>query len=224
MHAFRLLPLFAVAAAAEWTEEAVGHDPSHDRYGLAGVNPLNLELIKVTSEAEEPASVAAIQKLLGDGASPSSHGDYNYSALMWSIVKRRPEHVQLLLEAGADTEFTNAWGRNAIFLAAWEGQAEVMALLVKHGADVDAAAKHDGYSALHKASELGHVEVVRTLLDAGAEVNLPTLPERGERSAKVGMTPLDLATQNGHEAVREMLIARHAVPASELPPEGKEEL
>ena len=161
MHAFRLLLLFAVAAAAEWTEEAVGHDPSHDRYGLAGVNPLNLELIKVTSEAEEPASVAAIQKLLGDGASPSSHGDYNYSALMWSIVKRRPEHVKLLLEAGADTEFTNAWGRNAIFLAAWEGQPAVMEMLIQNGVDVHGAARHDKYTALHKASERGHAKVVR---------------------------------------------------------------
>ena len=135
-------------------------DELPDRYGLAGVNPLNLQLVQLAS-AKEAAPTAAIEKLLVDGASPSSHGEYNYSALMWAIVKRRPEHVKVLLEAGADTEFTNAWGRNAIFLAAWEGQTEVMELLIAHGADVHGAARHDKFTALHKASEMGHKDVVR---------------------------------------------------------------
>ena len=53
---------------------------------------------------EERAGLNAVQKLLDDGASPSSHGDYNYTALMWAIVRRAPDHVHTLLEAGADVD------------------------------------------------------------------------------------------------------------------------
>ena len=156
----RLLPLVALGAGQGMTESSLG-PTSEDPYALRGVNPLNLELIKLVS-SKERAPVAAVQKLLDDGASPSSHGDYNYTALMWAIVRRAPDHVHTLLEAGADTEFTNAWGRNAIFLAAWEGQTEVMEMLIKHGADVHGASQHDAYTALHKAAGEGHTEVVRT--------------------------------------------------------------
>ena len=97
----RLLPLVALGAGQGMTESSLG-PTSEDPYALRGVNPLNLELIKLVS-SKERAPVAAVQKLLDDGASPSSHGDYNYTALMWAIVRRAPDHVHTLLEAGADT-------------------------------------------------------------------------------------------------------------------------
>ena len=39
---------------------------------------------------------------------------------MWAAVRGKTAIAQILLDAGADTEQVNAWGRNAMFLAAWE--------------------------------------------------------------------------------------------------------
>lgn len=155
------ITVLVAAAAGEMTQVSIGSGNDDDRYGLTGVDPLNLKLVELTS-SKAAAPVAEVQRLLEDGASPSSHGEYNYSALMWSIVRQRPDYVKALLEAGADTEFTNAWGRNAIFLAAWEGLPSVMELLIIHGVNVHAAAAHDGFTALHKASEMSHKPVVRS--------------------------------------------------------------
>lgn len=58
-----------------------------------------------------------------------------------------------------------------------------------------------GYTALHAAALNNHVEVLRLLLDSGAEVS-PRL-ESGE-------TPLDLARLAGHEGVVALLKERCA--------------
>ena len=48
------------------------------------------------------------------------------------------------------------------------GNAEVLALLLTNGADVNAKAK-DGYTALHAAESQGYTEIVQLLNDVGAE-------------------------------------------------------
>ena len=88
-------------------------------------------------------------------------GEYNYTALMWAVVRHHsPDCVNTLLNAGANTEAVNAWGRNALFLAAWEGQGESMGLMVDAGANASSCAVHDEWTALHKSAEMGFVDQV----------------------------------------------------------------
>jgi ankyrin repeat protein len=58
------------------------------------------------------------------------------------------------------------------------------------------SADRDGYSALHGASENGHVECVRMLLERGAN------PRRHTHD---GLSPLDLAEMGDHAAVERLL-------------------
>lgn len=53
---------------------------------------------------------SVVKELLTKGADASAVGEYNYTALMWAIVRHKPDVVQHLLDAGADTEYINAWG------------------------------------------------------------------------------------------------------------------
>ena len=55
--------------------------------------------------------------------------------------------------------------------AALMGHTEVVALLLEHGADVNAKSR-DGSTALHTSAFLGRVETVKLLLEKGADVNL----------------------------------------------------
>ena len=72
--------------------------------------------------------------------------------------------------------------------AARRGDVVAIEQLLEQGSDVNAA-RGDGMTALHFAAELGHVEAVRILLRAGADVAAGT---------RIGhFTPLHLASRGG---------------------------
>jgi hypothetical protein len=88
-------------------------------------------------------------------------GEYNYTGLMWAAVRGKTDLAKVLLDAGADTEAVNAWGRTALFIATWEGHTRIVIEMVHAGANVSSGADHDEWTALHKASEMGNSELVR---------------------------------------------------------------
>ena len=81
-----------------------------------------------------------------------------------------------------------------------------MELLINHGANVSSCARHDGWTTLHKAAEMGHEAIVKLLLDAGAPPDMRTLPDKGFPD---GATPLDVCKK---ESVAQMI--RERLPAS----------
>ena len=66
-----------------------------------------------------------------------------------------------------------------------------------------------GRSPLHAAAEVGDVDRVAALIDAGSDVSLPIRTEE-RRSASWGDTPLHLASLNGHVEAARLLIAAGA--------------
>jgi ankyrin repeat protein len=87
--------------------------------------------------------------------------------------------------------------------AAMQGGRETVRLLIKQGADVNAA-QGDGMTALHWAARHGDAELARTLVYAGA--NLKATTRLG------GFTPLIMASQIGDSAVLEVLLKAGADP------------
>jgi len=79
-------------------------------------------------------------------------------------------------------------------------QIEIVDLLLKAGANIDASNPHQ-YSPLQKACLQGHTETVTVLLDRGANI---------ERSTGNGMTPLHIACDNGHAEAVTILLDRGA--------------
>lgn len=77
-------------------------------------------------------------------------------------------------------------GGTLLATAALMGHTEIVALLLEHGADVNARSK-DGGTALHAAAFLGRVETVKLLLDKGADTTL---------QHKMGGTAIDGAKLN----------------------------
>lgn len=87
--------------------------------------------------------------------------------------------------------------------AAMQGNKDAVRLLLKQGADVNSA-QGDGMTALHWAVQKGDVELVQTLLYAGA--NLRAATRIG------GYTPLLIAGKSGNAAMVEMLVGAGADP------------
>jgi hypothetical protein len=103
------------------------------------------------------------------------------------------------LKEGLDPEFAADRVGTGLMLAAWEGNIEMMALFVAHGANVNAMNAHREQPLMHAAWN-GHLDAVRWLLDHGAQINRQGL----EWSA------LHYAVFAGHQDVVNALIARGA--------------
>jgi ankyrin repeat protein len=76
----------------------------------------------------------------------------------------------------------------------------VRRLIAAH-VNIDCTPYQDGWTPLIRASCNGHVDIVRLLVDAKAQVN---------RQTEDGATPLYVASQNGHSEVVNILIRNGA--------------
>jgi ankyrin repeat protein len=71
-------------------------------------------------------------------------------------------------------------------------------LLIKHGASVDSSTQSLD-TALHKAAEFGHLDVLNSLLSHGATVNAKN---------RQSQTALHLAAMNGHGEIVSQLLSK----------------
>ncbi len=101
-------------------------------------------------------------------------------------------------------------GKTFFVQAACAGKAEIAAQQIAKGADVGAAGLQDG-TALLLAAERNQIEIVRLLLEHGADIN--KIPRPNPFTGVVSMTPLMAASAQGHAAVVELLLA-HGADAS----------
>jgi ankyrin repeat domain-containing protein 50 len=133
----------------------------------------------------------------------SSLGTYSrrFTPLHMSSYNGHRTIVRLLLEAKADVDAKDSFGRRtALHWAAENGHEAVVRLLLEVKADVDAKDIERG-TALHRAALNGHEAVVRLLLEVKADVDAK---DTG------GKTVLHWAALNGHEAVVRLLLEAKA--------------
>ena len=69
------------------------------------------------------------------------------------------------------TDLTDSEATSLLFEAIEDDNETGVTEAITTGADVNANHKHGDSTALMKASEYGHAEIVQLLLDAGADVN-----------------------------------------------------
>ena len=118
--------------------------------------------------------------------------------LMYAAHSGKCAVVEILLLCGANPNLARDDGFNALHVAAKEGHADIVSLLLSYGALIDAGHSFPRLSGtsllppttpLLLASERGHSEVANILLSQGANVNFVS---------KDGSTPLILATSTHH--------------------------
>ncbi len=106
--------------------------------------------------------------------------------------------VRLLVSKGADVNAKGEWGRTPVMLASESGHLTTVELLLQMGAHVNDLKSNEQKNGLMlRACERGDTELVRVLLEAGADENA-----RGEWA----QTLLILASKNGHLTTVELLL------------------
>lgn len=97
--------------------------------------------------------------------------------------------------------------RNALLQAARQGDSLLVEVAVEEGADVNAKGP-EGKAAMHEAAIEGHVDIVQTLIDLKADVNIKSTArgDAGKRKFQGLRTPLHWAAVRGHQDVARLLI------------------
>lgn len=135
------------------------------------------------------------------------------TALLFAARSGDLASATLLLAAGANVNDADAWGVSALVMAAHAGFGDLVELLLRRGADPNAAAA--GFAAIHAAVMRRDAGMVSALLAHDADPNLPLAtwtPTR--RSSKdhnfapelVGATPFWLAARFSQPEVMRLLL------------------
>jgi ankyrin repeat protein len=133
--------------------------------------------------------LGVLETLLDLGVPVDQINPLGSTALHAAAVTPQLEAATLLLARGADPTRPGAGGLTPLHATAFNTQrgGEMAALLIDHGADIDARNKHRA-TALLLAAQQGNVSVIRTLLERGADRNLRaidgTTPVQAARAAE----------------------------------------
>ena len=119
-----------------------------------------------------------------------------HTPLMWASFNGNTAVVEYLIERGAKVDTLDFNGRNALMYASSGPFAETVELLLSNGASVNVQGKLEGFTALMTAAAEGQLEVVRLLLQHGAD---PALKDEDSDTAE------SFALEKGHSAVVELL-------------------
>lgn len=144
--------------------------------------------------------VAVAEVLIGAGADVNVQDRSQQSAYLIPTADGYLELLRLTLRSGANVHSTDSYNGTGLIRAADRGHVEIIQELLKTEIDVDHVNRL-GWTALLEAIILGdggprHTEVVRLLVEAGADVNLAD----GQ-----GVTPLAHARQKGHAEIARIL-------------------
>lgn len=137
---------------------------------------------------------------------PSSRGtdsDDGYSALSLACDKGIALPVQLLLEAGANMNHRTRLGKRPLDICVLNGNIDAASVLLEFRVPIDYT-DEKGNMVLHRISDSTPSELVRKLVNAGADLHA---------SNKNGVTPLQVAVEAQNITVVEYLLSKNADPS-----------
>ena len=150
-------------------------------------SPLELATINVHLEF--------IRFLLQHGADVNARNKQRLTPLFWASRWEIPSAAQVLLENGAEVNARSDYHQTPLHRAK---VAEVVQVLVDHGADADAQDSLYQRTPLHLASQDARVDVVRALLENGADANARD---------DTNMTPAHLASSSYDSYMEEEVLS-----------------
>jgi len=134
-------------------------------------SPAEIAAYRGLHAAAQRGDLMEIERLAADRAGLGGRDPHGRTALHVATYARQREAVKALIRAGADTGALDADRYDAVTIAAVADDEETLRALLAAGASAKlTTSRYDG-TALIAAAHLGHVEVVRILVKAGASLD-----------------------------------------------------
>jgi ankyrin repeat protein/uncharacterized glyoxalase superfamily protein PhnB len=182
----------------------------------ADVNVPKLDGMTALHRACYEDNIDLVRVLLASGANPNVATRFGVTPLALAIENTNAAIVEELLKhrAAADADTS---GQRPLHIAARVGARAIVSSLLRHGAAVDARESWQSATALMVAAASGHANVVRLLIETGADVNARAAETTlfigpGDESTtytqipRGGMTPLMFAARDGCEECIDLLV------------------
>lgn len=183
--------------------KAVASDDTNQVLALlqagADCNTRNDEGFTLLMQAAQTGNLKMINTLIASGAEVNLTDPLGWTALMKAIFNHElnrgfPEIAQALIDAGAEIETQIGYGIRPLMLAAGYGEAGVVEVLLKAGADVRAK-NEGGRTALMMVKDKDYIEVINQLHEA--ELALGDDLECGSRTPP-GVNVIKFMKNPGH--------------------------
>jgi uncharacterized protein len=182
-------------------------------------------------DAIKTGNLDEVRRLVRDSPALAAARDANgVSGILIAIYNRRPEVAAALVELGAPVDIfdasalgmadrvaalleedparASAYAQDGFYplgLAAFFGHHEAARVLIAAGADVHATARNAfKVQPIHAATASRNLDIVRAVLDAGADPNVPQ---------QQGFVPLHEAASSGNREMAELLVKHGANPS-----------
>lgn len=138
-----------------------------------------------------------IRLLVEAGANVNQEDNRGRSLLMQAIINRKPEMAAILLELGADPGWVDRNNKDALdyLFSRKQPDQEIANLLIDAGANINRV--RGAGSLLQMACDSNDLQLVRSLLDKGAEPNI---------ADPLGRTPLFTAVSAGNQEMVKLLV------------------
>jgi ankyrin repeat protein len=111
-------------------------------------------------------------------------GDDGYTALHWAARNMHDKCVKYCIEMGANVNARTNSGNTPLHHASWQGQVDIVRVLLDAGAFVDVTDVKDQRTPLYFVIRDNHVEAAQLLIDRGGRVSnvrldkyLPSIPD-----------------------------------------------
>ncbi len=142
--------------------------------------------------------VSEVRKQLAQGADPNTVDNTGAPLLVIAAREKSDKVGQLLADnPNTDLEKLDSAGENAMMIAALNGDATFVNLLIAKDAEVN----KKGWTPLHYAATNGHDDIVKILLDHSAYI---------DAGSPNGTTPLMMAARGGHLSTCKLLLDQGA--------------
>jgi ankyrin repeat protein len=183
----RLRELLAAGASANYAGSSYASP-------AAGETPL--------MAAAEKGQTAAVRTLLGAGADANAIDHEHQTALFYAIKSAHRSTIEALLDAGSDPKARMGGGSTTLMqLANYMDDPDLARRFIAAGVDPNATTDNSSvFTALNQAATMNHPEVLKVLLEAGADINFRTKLE-GETAL------IDAARSGAIDCVRILLRA-----------------
>jgi len=165
-----MLKLFAIVTLVAFTLVSSGHWVV-SAWAQTKPGPGEISKYDGLHKAAHEGNTSQISQLIAAGANIEERDGAGRTPLIIAVFASNDSAVQLLMKAGADANAFDHQKYDIVTIAAVANDVSMLKLVLKNGASAkNITSPYDG-TALIAAAHLGHVEVVKALIGAGAPLD-----------------------------------------------------